>query len=84
MHITRVTVRLLLPIELLREHGIHEIYRSLTMVYQYIYTILYIIHRHVFYLKHTMDKVLTSQETHYVSLQALQVHAINRSVTVLY
>jgi hypothetical protein len=46
---------------------VNAIYRIVTMVYQYNYTILAIIHRLAFYLKHTMYNVLTSQETHYVS-----------------
>jgi hypothetical protein len=46
-------------------------------------TILDIIHRPVFYLKHTMDNFRTSQETHYSPLQAQQVNAIYRFVTML-
>jgi hypothetical protein len=35
-------------------------------------TILYSIHRPVFYLKHTVDNVLTSQETYYVYAKSLE------------
>jgi hypothetical protein len=48
-------------------------------------TILVIIHRPVFYLKHTMGDVHTSQETHYVSTtEPITILVIiNRSVFYL-
>jgi hypothetical protein len=54
-------------------HTTHPVYvtiRSIGLQRRYInitVTILDIIHRPVFYLKHTMDNVRTSQKTRYVS-----------------
>jgi hypothetical protein len=45
----------------MRPEGLWRWYINITI------TILDIIHRPVFYLKHLMDNVRTSQETYYVS-----------------
>jgi hypothetical protein len=47
-------------------------------------TVLDIIHRRVFYLKHKMDNVRTSQEARYISAKVQPVNAIYRFVTMVY
>jgi hypothetical protein len=49
-----------------------------------IITILDIINRTVFYLKHKIGNVRTSQEKHYVSATSQEVNSIYRFVTMVY
>jgi hypothetical protein len=58
------------PNRLMRSIGFRRWYNNITI------TILGISHRPIFYLKHAMVNVRTSQETHYVT--ATEVNAIYR------
>jgi hypothetical protein len=62
----------------MRSIGLWRWYINLTV------TVLDIIHRHVFYLKHTMDDVHTSRETVTSPLRVQQVNAIYRCVAMVY